>query len=273
MTLVPVPLAEVFDESRFGGKAVSLGQALRAGLPVPGGYGIEVGLVEALVASKDSERLVESFASLDGPVAIRSSAVGEDAKNASFAGQHVTVMNVRTPQEVAAAVRKVGLSAHTSSALAYRRKQGISGPPRIAVVMQRMVVPDVAGVLFTRDPLTGADERVVEASWGLGEVIVAGLVVPDSFRIGRDATIKERKAGVKDVMLRVTEGGGTEEIGIEGDCATKLSLNDDLLLDLNELAGRCELYYRSGYERGLDIEWAIERDRLFLLQCRPITRS
>lgn len=273
MSLAPVPLAEVFDESRFGGKAVSLGQALRAKLPVPGGFGIEVDLVEALVTSNDSEILAEAFTKLGGPVAVRSSAVGEDAKGASFAGQHLSVMNLRTIAEAAEAVRNVGLSAFTSSALAYRQEQGIVGPPRIAAVMQRMVVPDVAGVLFTRDPLTGTDERVVEAAWGLGEVIVSGLVVPDSFRIGRDASIRERRAGVKDVMLRSTANGGTEQIIVEGGRVAELSLSDQHLHELNELAGMCELYYHFGYERGLDIEWAIERDRLFLLQCRPITRS
>jgi len=265
----PVPLAEAFEEGRFGGKAVSLGQALRAGLPVPDGFGIEVGLVDRLANSKQSAALTGAFEMLQGPVAIRSSAVGEDTKDASFAGQHVSVMNLCTIAEVLEGVRQVWLSARTSSAMAYRKDAGITGPPLIAAVMQKMVCPDCAGVLFTRDPITGGDERVIEAAWGLGEVIVAGLVVPDSFRIRRDGFITERRPGEKDLLLCNAAGGGTLELPVSGDRVSQLTLTDDQLNNLNILAGMCEQYY--GY--GLDIEWAIESGKLYLLQCRPMTRG
>jgi pyruvate,water dikinase len=267
--MIPIPLIDVYDEGRFGGKAVSLGHALRAGLPVPNGFGLEVALVEALATAGDVPELVPAFTQLGGCVAIRSSAVGEDAKDASFAGQHVSVMNLCTVQETTEAVRDVWISARSAAALAYRQQHGIAGPPRIAAIMQKMVVPDCAGVLFTRDPLTGADERVVEAAWGLGEVIVAGLVIPDAFRISRDGSIKERRAGDKDVMLRVAPRGGTEQVHVDEALVTRLTLTDAQLGELHRLAELCENYYG----QGLDIEWAIERSVLYLLQCRPITRG
>lgn len=267
--MTPVPLAEVYDERRFGGKAVSLGQAVRAQLPVPDGFGLEVDLVEALAAFGEPSLLAGAFAELGGSVAIRSSAVGEDAKDASFAGQHVSLMNLQTLTEAIEAVHQVWLSARSDVALGYRQQQRIEGPPRIAAIMQKMVVPDCAGVLFTRDPLTGLDERVVEAAWGLGEVVVAGLVVPDSFRLGRDGSIKERSVGEKDVMLRAAPGRGTEEIRVAADLVTRLTLNDEQLEELNQLANKCECFYGEG----LDLEWAIEGSHLYLLQCRPITRG
>ena len=120
---------------------------------------------------------------------MRSSAVGEDSEGASFAGQHATILNVRDEDQVVDAVLKVRESAHTESARAYRRTLGLDEAPRIAVVVQRMIEPDCAGVMFTRNPLDGADERVIEASWGLGESVVAGLVVPDNYALDQQGRV------------------------------------------------------------------------------------
>ena len=131
------------------------------------------------------------------PLAVRSSAVGEDSEEASFAGQHLTCLNVRSAADGVAAVAAIWRSAHSDSALAYRRRLGLTDSPRIAVVVQQLVDADCAGVLFTRNPLDGADELVVEAAWGLGEAVVAGLVTPDRFRVARDGTVLERVAGTR----------------------------------------------------------------------------
>jgi hypothetical protein len=96
---------------------------------------------------------------------VRSSAVGEDSEGASFAGQHVTILNVRHEDHVVDAVLRVRESAHTESARAYRRTLGMDEAPRVAVVIQRMIEPECAGVMFTKNPLNGADERVIEAPW------------------------------------------------------------------------------------------------------------
>ena len=212
--------------------------------------------------------LNEAFSELAARVAVRSSAVGEDAKDASFAGQHVTILNVDSTEALVNAIRAVHQSAHSASALAYRRRLGVDGPPRIAVAVQQLVEPDSAGVLFTRNPVTGARERVIEAAWGLGEAVVSGMVVPDSYRISPEGQVLERTVGEKDIALRSKPDGGIEEVPVDRSKVRSRVLDDRQLDALHQLVIRCERAY--GDE--LDIEWAFSREELFLLQCRSITR-
>jgi hypothetical protein len=136
-------------------------------------------------------------------------------------------------------------------------------------VVQSLLSPDVAGVLFTQNPINGADERLIEASWGLGEVVVAGRVIPDSFRMDRDGTVLERTPGVKKVAIRAASDGGTFEQVVEAELVERLCLDDDLLTQLNVLAGQCEQVF--GPAR--DIEWAFAGGQIYLLQCRAVTRA
>jgi pyruvate,water dikinase len=267
----PVALSEVVDESRFGGKAASLGRSLRDRLPVPEGFGLDVDTVDEVARLGDAaaEACDAMLRALGGRVAVRSSAVGEDARDASFAGQHTTILNAASAEGLIHAIAEVRQSAHTASALAYRARMNIEGPPRIAVVVQRLVDADCAGVLFTRNPTTGARERIIEAAWGLGEVVVSGAVVPDSYRLDAEGRILERTIGVKDIALRLHAGGGTTEVVVDDARAHEAVLTDDTLAALHELAVRCEAVF--GLD--LDIEWAFEGDRLYLLQCRAITRG
>jgi pyruvate,water dikinase len=268
--LTIVLLAEANDEERFGGKAVQLGAALRAGLPVPPGVALAASVVDA-IADRDAASIAALHALAevrDGPVAVRSSAVGEDSADASFAGQHLTVLNARGGDAVVAAIGEVWASARSNAALAYRARLGIDGAPRIGAVVQRLLAPDMAGVLFTRNPLAGADERVIEASWGLGEAVVAGRVIPDRFRVARDGVVLERTPGWKDVALRAAPDGGTTEEPLPPDRAEALCLDDGLLAGLHELATRCEQLFGPGR----DLEWAFADGRLYLLQCRAVTR-
>lgn len=269
MTLAP--LADALDEAQFGGKAASLARALRASLPVPSGFALATAHVDAVFDRHPDAvaRLRSSFAALGGPCAVRSSAIGEDSEDASFAGQHVTVLNVRHEDRAVEAVIEVRASAHTESARAYRRTLGMDETPRVGVVVQRLIEPDCAGVLFTKNPLTGADERVIEASWGLGESVVAGLVVPDNYALSRDGQVLRRTAGEKDVALRPSIDGGTVEEAVDGDRVHALCLDDAMLAGLHALAGRCESFFGAG----LDLEWAFSGGALYLLQCRAITRS
>jgi len=267
----PSPLVEALDEGQFGGKAASLARSLRAGLPVPPGFALGTVTVEAIF-ERHQEALTHlraEFIRLAGPCAVRSSAVGEDSEGASFAGQHVTILNVRHEDHVVDAVLKVRDSAHTDSARNYRRTLGMDETPRVGVVVQRMIEPDCAGVMFTKHPLTGADERVIEASWGLGEAVVAGVVVPDNYVLEAQGRVLTRTAGDKDVALRNAPEGGTVEEAVPDDLVTALCLSDDMLGALHGLAVRCE----SVFGRGLDIEWAFAEGALYLLQCRAMTRN
>jgi pyruvate,water dikinase len=194
--------------------------------------------------------------------------VDEDSQAASFAGQHTTRLGVYSLDELLDAVVAVQKSAFEPAALAYRQRLGIAGAPRMAVVVQRLIDAECAGVLFTRNPLDGTDERVIEAAWGLGEVVVAGLVTPDRYRVARDGRVLERSAGDKDLALRPGRAGLVEET-LDPDRAAELCLDESRLARLHELALRCEAQF--GPE--LDLEWAFEGPLLYLLQQRPITRT
>jgi pyruvate,water dikinase len=262
-----VPLIKADDESLHGGKAVQLGVALRAGLPVPAGF---------VLSHESAERALTSpricagaLAELGGLVAVRSSAVGEDSASASFAGQHATVLGVRSETALGTALFQVLDSSRSEAALAYRRKLGLDPHPRMAVVIQKLVLSDVAGVLFTRNPVSGADERVIEASWGLGEAVVQGLVTPDHFRFARGGPLLAQMAGHKDVTVYWSEHGGTEERPVAEHLVEQLCLDAAKLAELDNLATRCETVF-GGTQ---DLEFAFEGKALYLLQRRAITRG
>ena len=264
-----VPLAAAEHEHVFGGKAVSLGAALRAGLPVPPGVAVPASLVDHIADARSDAvaALLESEHLPDARLAVRSSAVGEDSGDASFAGQHATRLNVRRPG-LQAAVRVVWESARTASALAYRSRKGLPPEPRIAVVVQMLVEPLAAGVLFTRNPVTGADERMIEAAWGLGEAVVNGAVIPDRFRLDARGRLVESSPGEKDVKVWYGEDDGTIDVPVPADLRSVPCLRTEQVEALNALADRCI----GVWGPALDIEWALAGDgRLYLLQCRPIT--
>lgn len=266
-----VSLAEAADAAEFGGKAVQLGHALRAGLPVPPGVALATSFVDRVVSGEPVARaeLARAFQSLGAPVAVRSSAIGEDSASASFAGQHATILNVRSFEAVLEAVLAVHGSARTESALGYRERLGLPGEPRMAIVVQSLILADCAGILFTRHPTTGADERVIEASWGLGESVVAGLVTPDNYRVARGGALLACQAGDKDLAIVWSDEGGTEELPIAPDRAAELCLDAERLARLEQLASACE----AAFGGTQDIEWAFASDKLFLLQRRAITRG
>jgi pyruvate,water dikinase len=265
-----VPLEKATEVSIFGSKAVGLGQAIRDGLPVPPGIALCGPIVEAVAAGeRPAIKEVEKWAGpLGGPLAVRSSAVDEDGAAASFAGQHLTLLNVPSVDDLSAALSKIWWSANSDSAITYRQKVGLFTRPSVGVVVQVLLNPETAGVMFTKNPITGGEERLVEASWGLGEAVVAGIVIPDHFRIDRSGRVLERKPGLKRIAVRGIPGGGTIEEQVAPELVESLCLDDAQLDKLNQLALRCEQVY--GPAR--DIEWAIASGTLYLLQCRAITK-
>jgi pyruvate,water dikinase len=264
-----VPLADAAEESAFGGKAVSLGAAIRAGLPVPPGAALGTTMVDRLAGGDAAaiEAVRSSPHIPDTRLAVRSSAVGEDSADASFAGQHATKLNVHKPN-IRDAVHVVWASARTGAALAYRTRKGLPPHPKIASVVQMLVEPVAAGVLFTRNPMSGADERLIEASWGLGEAVVSGIVVPDRATLNPQGVVLDFVVGDKDVKIWYDEGDGTAETPVDEALRSVPCVDETHLEALNDLANRCQRVWGPA----LDIEWALGGDgTIYLLQCRPIT--
>jgi phosphoenolpyruvate synthase/pyruvate phosphate dikinase len=257
-----VPLAGADDEAIFGAKATDLGEAARAGLPIPPGIALADELTEAVAAGQQAAigEVMESVRFLTGPLAVRSSAVGEDSTDASFAGQHLTLLNVPSCADLSAAIRQIWWSANTDSVITYRKRVGLFDRPSVGVVVQSLLNPEVAGVMFTQNPVNGTDERVIEASWGLGEAVVAARVIPDHFRLDRSGEVLERTPGFKKIAIRAVPTGGTVERELAPELVEAPCLDDRQLHLLNALAARCEQV--CGPAR--DIEWAYADDQIYL---------
>ena len=267
----PVPLEDARDAGRYGEKAVQLGVARRAGLPVPAGIALPAPLVDAVAAGDRSarQRVGQARAELGtGPVAVRSSAIGEDSTDASFAGQHVTVLNA---PDVIAAVEQVVASTRERAVAAYRSRLGQPASSGVGVVVQRLVPARVAGVLFTCDPVTGADELVVEASWALGEAVVGGMVTPDLYRLSPDGEVRGAWPGRKDRAVVALPTGGTGTVAVPPADSLRPALDARALARLAALARRV----REVWPGHSDLEWAISApdDGLALLQRRPVTAA
>ncbi len=270
--LLPLDAITAADAGRVGGKAASLARLTAAGLPVPPGFVIATDAYRRLHPAgirsdaAITQAVVAAYRRLGGgPVAVRSSATAEDGAGASFAGQQETLLGVAGDEALLDAVERCWRSLHSDRAVAYRRQHGIPDDGlAMAVVVQRLVPADVAGVLFTRDPTDPAGSLMaVEAAWGLGEAVVAGQVTPDRFKIDRDTgAVIERHPGRKAV--RVTAAG---EEPVPPEQQTVFCLSDSQLSQLAELGRRVEALY--GEPR--DVEWALSGGAFFLLQARPIT--
>ncbi|MEM1734202.1 MAG: phosphoenolpyruvate synthase [Pyrobaculum sp.] len=241
------------------------------------------GLIERSPLPSDLEReIAESYKKLcevtgvnNVAVAVRSSATAEDIPEASFAGQQDTYLNVRGVENVIHYVKKVWSSLYTARALYYRDKMGIPHEKSLmAVVVQKLVNAKSAGVIFTLDPTTGDRSRVViEASWGLGEGVVRGIVTPDEYVVDKKTlSIVERRISVKKVAVVRDESGLTKEVEVSIDKAERPALTDEEVVELSKMAIRLEEHY--GHP--VDIEFAVDVEmsfpkNLFILQVRPET--
>lgn len=267
-------LADAMDPAAFGGKAVQLGAAIRAGLPVPAGFAVSFEQVEATACGDPAALAALQASCLDSTPcvvrswAVRSSAIGEDAGATSFAGTHLSVLGVCGLTAVVQAIRKVHASGRDPGAHAYRARLGLERTSRMAVVVQELVDADVAGVLFTRNPVTGAAERVIEASWGLGEAVVSGLVTPDQYRLTPTGCLLNVSVGEKDLQVRRSACGGTEQVPVAAELICARCLGDGELAVLHALAATCDRVFESPDH---DIEFAFRGGAVFLLQRRPIT--
>lgn len=155
-------------------------------------------------------------------------------------------------------------------ARAYRERVGANPDVRVGIVLQELVDAEVAGVLFTCNPVTGSDEILIEASWGLGEAIVQGLVIPDRYRLARSGQVLEAQTGVKDLAVRLHAAGHTRQEPVASGLVETHCLGESELTALHELARRCDETFGAGPH---DLEWAFQGKQLFLLQRRPVTNA
>jgi pyruvate,water dikinase len=297
------------DVSVAGGKGANLGELTHASLPVPPGFVVTAAAFQEAMAPvrprlrelwqrvdpEDPQSLAEVTEALratvrqvpvperlrsallgayhqlgeQGAVAVRSSATSEDTGATSFAGMHETYTNVVGDEALLDKLRACWASAYGQRVVAYRKAQGLTEEPAIAVVVQRMVDSTRAGVMFTADPATGDLHRVIiEAAYGLGEVVVSGQVEPDTYVVAKQGPrLLEVRVGEKSFQ-RVRDGVGQERReALSPEQAHQRVLQDVEVLELARLGLRVERHYGAPQ----DIEWAQAGGRLYLVQSRPVT--
>lgn len=200
--------------------------------------------------------------------AVRSSATAEDLPTASFAGQQDTYLNVVGPTAILRHVSRCWASLFTERAVTYRQRNGIDHRTvHMAVVVQRMVLPHAAGVLFTADPVTGNRKvATVDAGFGLGEALVSGLVNPDVFKV-RDGEVVAKVIAAKQRAVQPLPDGGTREVVIDAQRQEQPALTDAQVVRLVQLGRRIEAHFG----RPQDIEWCLLDDDFRIVQSRPIT--
>jgi pyruvate,water dikinase len=200
--------------------------------------------------------------------AVRSSATAEDLPSASFAGQQDTFLNVRGEEQLLEAVRRCWASLFTDRAIAYRAKHGFRHRAvLLAVVVQRMVVSEASGIMFTADPITGRRKTVcIDASFGLGEALVAGRITADLYQV-RAGAIVTKRVSRKALAIRPLPDGGTVTEALRPEDQDRQALPNDRILELAGLGLRIEEHY--GREQ--DIEWCLADGKFFIVQARPIT--
>jgi pyruvate,water dikinase len=295
------------DPDEAGGKGAGLARMARMGLPVPAGFVIRASvltdlleasgsrevvlslladtggdgsaesaravrpLVHALELTADlSDAILKAFEQLDSGVgvAVRSSACAEDSEAASFAGQQETYLNVRGTEQLVARIRDCWASYFSERALFYRSRKGSLADLGMAVVVQRQLAPDRSGVMFTIDPVRRRrDQMMIEAVWGLGEAVVSGLATPDHYVVSRDGRVKQARVSVQEVAVYADDSGGVSQRALTREEGGARVLDDTDLIALANLGLQLETHFG----QPLDVEWAFEAGRLYLLQARPVT--
>lgn len=302
------------DVPLVGGKNANLGEMIKAGLPVPGGFAITIHaydlfleentLVEKIYkilnetnvenpdelknASKQIQSIVQRgkvpeivvqeiitfYKKMSGIfkhtlVAVRSSANAEDAPGTSFAGQQATFLNVKGEANLIENVKQCWASLFTERSIFYRVQNHVKHEKvKVSVGVQKMIQSEVSGVMFSMDPVTNDKERmVIEAVWGLGEMIVQGSVVPDKYVVQKDTfDILSKEVSNQSVQL-IKAGGDTKEVPVPKNIVDKQKINDGEIVKLARMSQKLQEHYYFPQ----DSEWAKEKGELYLVQTRPIT--
>ena len=285
------------DIAEAGGKGANLGEMTVAGIPVPPGgvllseaydvymssngidplmyenaKDIRKAIMDGSIPDEIKEEITgfyETVCGRDSRVAVRSSATAEDLEDASFAGQQETYLNVTGIDMLLEKVKECYASLFGDRAVSYRKNSGYDKEKvALAVVIQQMIESDSAGVMFTSDPAGDKENVHINASFGLGEAVVSGIVSPDEYILSRDGRIIKKVIGSKEVkIIYDRENRGTRQVPVEEDERGQAVLDDHTLSELVAEGLRIEEHY--GHP--MDIEWAIKDGNICILQARSIT--
>ncbi|HEY8804275.1 MAG TPA: phosphoenolpyruvate synthase [Clostridium sp.] len=297
------------DISLVGGKGANLGEMTKAGFQVPYGFCVTTKAYKAFLQynkllnfipevikdanleniSQIGEKIRKKVArseipeeiareilsavqktGIDNYYAVRSSATAEDLAFASFAGQQDTYLNIKGDDDLLISVRDCWASLFTDRAIIYRIQNKIDHEMvYMSAVVQKMVLPEVAGIMFTADPLSGHRGIVsIDTSYGLGEALVSGLVSPDIYKFRKsNMQIDSKVIGDKKLEILPIEGGGTKKVDITGERSKSQVMKDSQIKRLAELGMKIEKHYGCPQ----DIEWCLENEQLYIVQSRAIT--
>ncbi|MCR5848613.1 MAG: phosphoenolpyruvate synthase [Lachnospiraceae bacterium] len=296
------------DVNAAGGKGANLGEMTGASIPVPKGYvvlssaydafmdynkidvnqidsakGIREAIINGNIPAEIKDEIVKSYRELSSEsnrVAVRSSATAEDLADASFAGQQETYLNVVGEEELLEKIKECFASLWGERAVSYRKQSGYDKQKvALAVVVQSMVESESSGVMFTKDPAGDVNNLHINASYGLGEAVVSGIVSPDEYIVDREGNIVKKFLGSKEIeIIYSKENGlasgkdpyvshGTVKVDVDEKRRSSFVLDDDMIKAL-VLEG---LKIENHYGKPMDIEWAIREGKIYILQARCIT--
>jgi len=280
------------DRAEVGGKAASLSYLIHHGVPVPPGFVVTTKAHQDYLQALRHDQMERPPG--DGPIpgplpeaighqirqglaqflpdtrfAVRSSAVFEDLAEASFAGQYDTLLDLGHPQ-VIAGIQHCWSSAANLHAQTYAQARGMAiEDSYMGVIVQSLVAAETAGVSFSIHPVSGGDQVVINAAYGLGEGVVSGLVTPDTYVIDKTTNHVDQMLGDKECLIRSTPAGGTETVETPASLRSRFSLTGAEVRAVHQLTVLLERL--AGYP--VDVEWAIARGTLYCLQMRPISLS
>lgn len=300
------------DVKTGGGKASNLGELLRGGFRVPGGFCVNsdgfwqfmkynniINEIDRVVNAAKDDKTTELSQQIEAlknaiitgsypgdlraeieslynelpkgkKVAVRSSATAEDLKEASFAGQQETYLGVCGIDELLNKIKECFASLYDARAVLYRQKMGFNSTDvALAVIVQEMINSDVSGVSFTENPVRrNSDEIMINASYGLGESIVSGQVNPDIFIYSKSKSeIVMKTLGSKQISIFTNAQNGTDTIETVEEKRKSYSLTDEQIVELSDVSKKIE----DMYKMPMDIEWAYENGKLYILQARAVT--
>lgn len=235
---------------------------------------IQAAILKGEIPDDVKREILTRYQSLSGRfsealVAIRSSATAEDLPKASFAGQQQTFLNTRGDANLLEAVKKCWASLFLPRAIFYRIENKVPHEKaKISVIVQKMVQSDVSGVIFTVDPVTNEKDRIIiEAVWGLGEMIVQGEVVPDKYVVQKETFAILSKIVSDQAIMLTREDTQTKHIAVPKKLSAKQKISDEEIVKLARLADKLQKHYYFPQ----DAEWAKKGKNLYLVQTRPIT--